>query len=184
MRDTVCCGASVPSWQRGLPVPLSTLPPRSRGDSMRWRTSIGIIVLALSHLVSANASSALAQAGSTGGTIGKQDKSVSGDSPAVESAPAAKPRPRRSANDAPARANGESCGRISGTWQWWNGGETVFRMDGTASHTSGQTATWTCSDGNYVVSWSTGIDKLRISSDGKRLDGSNNLGQHASGIRK
>jgi len=48
----------------------------------------------------------------------------------------------------------------------------------------GQTANWTCSDGNYVVSWSTGIDKLRISPDGMRLDGSNNLGQHASGIRK
>jgi hypothetical protein len=45
---------------------------------MRWRASIGVGLLALSYLVSANASSALAQAGSTGGTIGKQDKSISG----------------------------------------------------------------------------------------------------------
>jgi hypothetical protein len=45
---------------------------------MMRRASIGIALLALSHLAFANASSALAQAGSTGGTIGKQDKSISG----------------------------------------------------------------------------------------------------------
>jgi hypothetical protein len=44
---------------------------------MRRRTSIGIALLALS-LAFANVSSALAQAGSTGGTIGKLDKSISG----------------------------------------------------------------------------------------------------------
>jgi hypothetical protein len=42
------------------------------------RASIGIALLGLSHLAFANASSALAQAGSTGGIIGKQDKSISG----------------------------------------------------------------------------------------------------------
>jgi len=45
---------------------------------MMRRASIGIVLLALSHLAFANASSALAQAGSTGGTIGKQEKSISG----------------------------------------------------------------------------------------------------------
>ena len=45
---------------------------------MRHRASIGIALLVLSHLAFANASSALAQAGSTGGTVGKIDKSVSG----------------------------------------------------------------------------------------------------------
>jgi hypothetical protein len=45
---------------------------------MRWRSSIVIASLVLSHLAFANASSALAQAGSTGGTVGKQDKSISG----------------------------------------------------------------------------------------------------------
>jgi hypothetical protein len=45
---------------------------------MRRRTSVGIALLALSHLGFASVSSALAQAGSTGGTIGKQDKSISG----------------------------------------------------------------------------------------------------------
>ena len=46
---------------------------------MMRRASIGIALLTLSHLAFANASSALAQAGSTGGTIGKQDKSIAGD---------------------------------------------------------------------------------------------------------
>src|ERR1019366_7531371 len=45
---------------------------------MRRRACIGIALLALSHLEFANVSSALAQAGSVGGTIGKQDKSISG----------------------------------------------------------------------------------------------------------
>jgi hypothetical protein len=45
---------------------------------MMRRASIGIALLALSYLAFVNASSALAQAGSTGGTIGKQEKSISG----------------------------------------------------------------------------------------------------------
>jgi hypothetical protein len=48
---------------------------------MRRRAFIGFALLALSHFAFANVSSALAQAGSTGGTIGKQDKSISGDGP-------------------------------------------------------------------------------------------------------
>ena len=56
----------------------STMPPRSRGGSMRWRASIGFALLALSLFAFANVTPALAQAGSTGGTIGKQDKSISG----------------------------------------------------------------------------------------------------------
>jgi hypothetical protein len=46
---------------------------------MRRRASIGIGLLALSHFAIVNVSSALAQAGSTGGTIGKQNKSISGE---------------------------------------------------------------------------------------------------------
>jgi hypothetical protein len=60
------------------------------GDRMRRLASIGIVLLALSHLVFANASSALAQAGSTGGTIGKTDKSVSGGGEAASPEPRAK----------------------------------------------------------------------------------------------
>jgi hypothetical protein len=42
------------------------------------RTSIGIALIALSYLAFANASSAQMQPGSTGGTVGKTDKSISG----------------------------------------------------------------------------------------------------------
>ena len=45
---------------------------------MRRRVFIGFALLALSYLAFANITSALAQAGNAGGTIGKQDKSISG----------------------------------------------------------------------------------------------------------
>ena len=81
---------------------------------MRQRASIGITLLALSHL--AHASSALAQAGSTGGTIGKQDKSISGG--AELDAPRAAPhekRPAANTRETPSRASKNS---IIGRWQW------------------------------------------------------------------
>src|ERR1700689_4435242 len=79
------------------------MPPHSPGGSMRRRASIGITLLALSHLVFANASSALAQAGSTGGTIGKQDKSISGGE--VADRPRAALHPMRRAARAPAESS-------------------------------------------------------------------------------
>jgi hypothetical protein len=60
---------------------------------MRWHASIGIALLALSHLAFANASSVLAQAGSVGGTIGNQDKTVSGGQETD------RPRPRQIPSD-------------------------------------------------------------------------------------
>jgi hypothetical protein len=57
--------------------------------------SNGITLLALSHLAFANASSALAQAGSIGGSIGKQDKSISGGEEAER--PHATPQSKRPA---------------------------------------------------------------------------------------
>jgi len=77
---------------------------------MRPHASIGIILLALSHLVFANTPSALAQAGSTGGSIGKLGKSISGsNTPAESGGPARKQNPRRSAShddDAPGKMKG------------------------------------------------------------------------------
>jgi hypothetical protein len=84
--------------QRGLPVPLFDqydAATKSRG-SMRQRASIGIALLALSHFAFANVSSALAQAGSTGGTVGKQDKSISGGNTPEESGAATRKEPHRS----------------------------------------------------------------------------------------
>lgn len=67
----------------------------------------------LGALVAAvGASAACAQAGSAGGTIGKQNKSASGGSEAP--APKAKARPRRS----PAASAKSTSGNVSGRWHW------------------------------------------------------------------
>jgi hypothetical protein len=81
---------------------------------MRRRASIGIAVLALSHLVFANASLALAQAGSTGGTVGKIDKSVSGGGEEVPREPRAK---SHATHRAPVEPRSEArSGSADGTW--------------------------------------------------------------------
>jgi hypothetical protein len=83
----------------------------------------------------------------------------------------------------PTRAS-NPCGAIVGSWDWFNGAVVVFKLDGTV-RTTGNSGTWTCSDGNYVTSWSVGgwVDRFRISTDGTRIDGSNGT-SHLSAIRK
>jgi hypothetical protein len=89
-----------------------TMPPRVWGG-MRRRASIGIALLALSHLAFANVSSALAQAGSTGDTIGKQDKSISGGGAEADK-PRAKSHATYRASTGP-RSEARS-GSADGTW--------------------------------------------------------------------
>jgi hypothetical protein len=85
-------------------------------------------LLTLLYLVSASAPSALAQAGSTGGTIGKQDKSVSGGEEADR--PRAAPQPKRAAANTREISSGAACGRIVGTWNWPSGQTIFFRKGG------------------------------------------------------
>src|SRR6202035_3328078 len=110
---------------------------------MRSRPSIGIALLTLSHLAFANASSALAQAGSTGGIIGKQDKSITG----VEEAnrPRAAPHPKRAVTNSHETSSGAACSRIVGTWSWAYGlTKMVFNQIGTVRNSTGTTGSWTC----------------------------------------
>lgn len=100
------------------------LPRSLGGGSMRWRASIGIFLLALSHLAFVNVFSAFAQAGSTGGTIGKRDKSISGGESAVEPHTPIKSRPKGQRNISSSQAKtqirvtsatfGENCGAPRG----------------------------------------------------------------------
>jgi hypothetical protein len=60
----------------------------------------------------------LAQAGSTGGIIGKQDKSMSGGEEADR--PRAEPHPKRPAK-VRETSSGRSCGSIVGRWSWYLG---------------------------------------------------------------
>jgi hypothetical protein len=83
----------------------------------------------------------------------------------------------------PTRAT-NSCAAVVGGWDWFNGVVVVFKLDGTV-RTTGNSGTWTCSNGNYVTTWSVGgwVDRFRISTDGTRIAGSNGT-SHVSGIRK
>jgi hypothetical protein len=112
---------------------------------------------------------AFAQSGSTGGVIGKQDKSVSGGSVVEDSQPAApanklsrstgskRTADKPSGQDETARSG---CGRIPGVWTangWYNAiygrGDVVLGTDGSARHVSGIVGTWICRGGHFVMDW-------------------------------
>ena len=100
----------------GLPVSIfdkyDALTKSGGAGSMRRRAWIAIASLALSYLAFANVSSALAQAGSTGGTIGNEDKSISGSR--LPATPPAK-RPAANTRETPSGASNNS---LIGRWQW------------------------------------------------------------------
>jgi hypothetical protein len=153
------------------------MPPR--GDNMRWHASIGIALLALSHLVCANVSSALAQAGSTGGTIGKQDKSISGGGDATESQHAVPTRkhPRAASHSVATAPAGGPCSRIIGTWLWSNGVSVTVNSNNKTTQSDGSTASVVCAEGVYTFTW-LGFAKaqMTLSPDGKRLSGTSPIG--------
>ncbi|MGA8614182.1 MAG: hypothetical protein WB760_21400 [Xanthobacteraceae bacterium] len=131
---------------------------------------------------------AMAQAGSTGGTVGKQDKSASGGN-SPDSVPATrKQKPHQSVvnsqDDSSAKKANSSCGRIVGTWKWGAGFLVVIKRDGTAHHDFAGNGTWKCDDGQYVFVWSNGItDHISVSTDGDSIAGNNNIGMTFSGTR-
>jgi hypothetical protein len=138
----------------------------------RW-ASIGIVLLALSHLALANVSSALAQAGSIGGTIGKHDKSISGSEEA--DGPRTAPPPKRPAAKAQEKSSGQSCRSIAGTWSSWASGQfgpndTRFNANGTITHPTSK-GTWSCENGQYMHVWTTFGRRgpYRLSANGKQL---------------
>ena len=135
--------------------------------------SAGIAFLALFHLAFANASLALAQAGSIGGTIGKQDKSLSGSEEADR--PRTPPRPKLPAAKARETPSGHSCRSIAGTWSSWASGQfgpndTRFNANGTITHPTSK-GTWTCENGQYMHVWATFGRRgpYRLSANGKQL---------------
>jgi hypothetical protein len=143
---------------------------------MRRGAFIGIALIAVPYLVFANVTAALAQAGSTGGTIGKQDKSISGGEEA-DRPRAVPPLPKRSATSThETAASGRSCNRIVGTWSWHLGvSDVIFHKDSTALHpASGSTGKWRCSSGDTLnVVWSyqgtSRTDHITLSQDGNSI---------------
>jgi len=113
---------------------------------------------------------AFAQAGSAGGTIGKTDKSVSGD----DQAPSARPEPKsRKPGAAAGNVTTSSCSRMLGNWSWFNYPTVVINPDGTAPAPP-FSATWTCKNNSVVMHWNHGYtDRLTPSRDGTHLEGTN-----------
>jgi hypothetical protein len=153
-----------------LQLTLRISPRYLRGSVMRC-ASIGFALVALSQLALANASSVLAQSGSTGGTIGKQDKSVSGGDEA--DGPHAAPRSKPSATPKVA-SSGSSCSRIIGTWKWGGGlglTKMVFDQNGTVRQTlTGSAGSWSCASTIVKTVFANGsTDRITISRDGNSL---------------
>jgi hypothetical protein len=124
---------------------------------------------------------AFAQAGSTGGTIGKTNKSVSDDQ--EEKTPAgANTAPTKTAPKVlPAHTQTGPCGPIVGTWLWYNGVTVKVNSNNTTTQSDGNSATVVCADGTYSFTW-FGIHTVRmtLSSDGKRLSGTSIIGAESA----
>ncbi len=80
----------------------------------------------------------------------------------------------------------KGCGAIAGTWIWVNNRDVTFRPNGTMQATDGSIAgSWKCEDGLYTLAWNHGYtDRLRLSSDGRQLSGSNNIGFPVNATRR
>ena len=126
----------------------------------------------------AGARTVAAQAGSTGGSIGKQEKSVSGGAEPEVSRPAKnqkQERNKRAPTTASRQDSGTSCRSIVGMWTSWAArlygrNDTRINADGTITHRSSK-GTWSCSGGLYVHTWdSFGVrGPYKLSPDGRRL---------------
>jgi hypothetical protein len=96
---------------------------------------------------------AFAQAGSTGGTIGKEDKSVSGTQEPREPNDRSGRAPHQRATASPNEAD---CARLVGTWSW-PFGSTTFSADHTMRHSVGNHGTWSCKGRDVTLTWADGV---------------------------
>ena len=134
------------------------------------RSVPGIALLVLSNFVVAHACPALAQAGSVGGTIGKQDKSISGGE--EPDRPRTAPVPRRSAGKT---QETPPCKALVGAWTFSNGIGVVFKAGGNLLSTNNDAGRWTCEGGMVAAHWQKWTDHYVISSDGVHMSGNSGL---------
>jgi hypothetical protein len=116
---------------------------------------------------------ALAQAGSTGGSVGKVNKGASGesDAPPGKPAPAGRARSKGPVEPAePPKSKAAACSRAVGTWFWVTEVVTI-KPNGSISAKGGP-GNWTCVNGLLHVFWPGFIvphEIFSISDDGDRL---------------
>ena len=122
-------------------------------------------------------SPALAQGGATGGTIGKQNKSVSGEAPRAPAATPQQPVPSARAVRPEMQRPVDNCKRVAGTWTangWWNGvygrGDVQLNADGTARHKSGIVGHWICQGTSFAMNWTNWVHSTgTLSADGNTV---------------
>ena len=126
---------------------------------------------------------AFAQAGSTGGTLGKTDKSVSGGDEA-ERSKTSSARPGIGHREA---VRASACSKLIGVWKGALGGDIIFKSDGAVLSTSPvNEGTWSCDNTEITITWKIngGVDHCALSSDGMRQRCLNNLGYAFTRTRK
>src|ERR1700722_2536708 len=139
------------------------------GDSMRTFTCAAIMLIAV-------AEPAFAQAGTTGGTLGNTDKSISGDRREEPAAP--RSQTHRSA-PAPPAAKSTGCGNAVGVYKGFSGITTIIKSGGTAALANGTQGNWTCANGQVTIVWNNGFtDHLRPKPGG--FSAVNNVGGNSS----
>jgi hypothetical protein len=129
-------------------------------------------------------SSALAQGGSIGGSVGPSEKTLSGDrNAAAPAAPATRrPNRRRTETEPGARmtspkepAASSRCQMVLGSWAFSNGVGVVFKAGGAMSSTKGDDGTWSCSNGMVQAHWAHWTDHYLVSPDGAHITGNSGL---------
>ena len=144
---------------------------RHVGTRMRANLSLaGAIIGSVIFLLAVGNVPAIGQAGSTGGFVGNRNKTVSGSS---EEQPASRGPSRHSGS--PPKASG-GCGPVMGSWLWNNGVTVVVNSNNTTTQSDGHSATVVCAGGIYTFTWFGFPSRMTLSSDGKRLSGTNALG--------
>jgi hypothetical protein len=135
------------------------------------RLAFGVIVVWLA--ISVAETTALAQAGSTGGSVGKVNKGASGesDAPPGKSTPAGRARSKAPVKPVePPKSKMAACARAVGTWFWVT--EVVTIKSNGSITAKGGPGNWTCVNGLLHVFWPGFIvphEIFSISDDGDRL---------------
>jgi len=149
-------------------------------DIMGSRNLRRLAFLSLLLVVASGGTPVFAQAGSTGGTIGKQGKSASGSENQTGDH-----RTAKSLSPSVQGAKDPPCRRIVGTWSWADGATAVFNEDGSGQHSGGWKATWACKGPNIIATWPLGVvDSMTFSENGNSLLITNNMGRTFAATRK
>lgn len=151
-----------------------------------WRRNGALLGTAALVVLLATPEGALAQAGQTGGVIGKQEKSISSEENALRggTAPARRPSGAVRRTEPSSQAPTSGCSGIIGQWRWLVGRRVVFSSGGTTQSSNGDSGTWSCAKGIVVATWKSGyIDTITISGDGQHLSITNSVGLRFSARR-